>query len=91
MSFSKLRVALSCLIFAAFVFLPACKGSTVPDGNGGGGVGPADRCGYCLNSKQAGGKVCTDKGTMDNSCLALCRGAEIFCEQSCPCPKVKKK
>ena len=43
-----------------------------------------EQCGECLDYPT--GQVCTARGTLRNSCLAICTRELILCKQACPCP-----
>jgi hypothetical protein len=61
----------------ALIFSGGCRGCQKEE---------ADRlpqCGECLELPT--GEVCTVRGTMRNSCLAICVGAKILCNGACPC------
>ncbi len=66
------------------ILFSACPKPVV---KGGGPTDPKDKCGHCQS--EATEKVCTEQGTMDNECLAICRQTLIKCRQACPCPPVK--
>lgn len=46
-------------------------------------------CGECLDLPT--GEVCTAKGTVRNSCLAICLREKILCSNPCPCPSKKDR
>lgn len=66
------------LIFTVLLLsLAGCRGCQAEE---------ADRfsdCGECLHVTT--GEVCTVRGTMQNSCMAICTGARILCKGPCPC------
>jgi len=86
----RLLLTIILLISLSSLNLSCCQ-RQVKDGGGKKAINK-DRCGYCLAEQKR--PVCTKKGTMYNSCLAICRGRggtdpdfEIQCEGPCPCPK----
>lgn len=73
------RVAILAVValIAALAFAGRCQGFQKE------GADILPQCGECLELPT--GEVCTVRGTMKNSCLAICLGAKIECHGPCPC------
>ena len=73
------RVAILAVValIAALAFAGGCRGCQQE------GADIPPQCGECLELPT--GEVCTVRGTMKNSCLAICVGAKIECNGPCPC------
>lgn len=79
----KLPMLVGLLLLAVLMGLGSCRGCQKEDGRKADDIPP--QCGECLDLKT--GEVCTQQGTMRNSCLAICMRQKILCSSACPCPE----